>query len=190
MLGEIYIATALAIFLAIFGWSERLFGLSSKHKNAIVSFCEKTKLTYKKYNELMILISKNKTLKPGRYMIQLVNILKGTLIKKEDKDIMNKFKDNSDFLKKLNESNNHKKTFFIILFSFLFIGGTALIFIESKNTCYFESVITAQIILLILIGIGTYIYKGIMDTESKIQNNLLSIVTAIGDTKHGRKKII
>ena len=177
MLGEIYVASALAIFLAIFGWSERMFGLSSKHVRMILSFCEKTKLTYQNYIDLMNLIKKEKKMNPGKYLKEIVKILSGSNIKQGDKTIMNKLKENSELLKELDNSNKHKKIYFIVLFIYLFIGGTSLIYSETYYPYLFLPIIIVQIILILIIGIGVKIYNNIIDKETKIHNNLMFITT-------------
>ncbi len=186
MLGEIYIAAALAIFLAVFGWSEKIFGLSSKHIQSILSFCGKAELKYKEYLELMNLISQDKTLHPGIFQKKLINILSKSNIKPEDKPIMDILKKNSKSLKELNKQNEHKRNFFIVLFLFLFIGGSVIFYSEYLQTYFLESMTISQLILLIIIGIGTKIYSNINKIESKIQNNLNSLTTQIGDKKGGR----
>jgi hypothetical protein len=186
MLGEIYIATALAIFLAIFGWSEKLFGLSNKHIQSILSFCEKANLRYKNYLELMRLISQDKTIHAGIFQKRLINILSKSNIKPEDKPIMRILKDNSKSLGELNNKNKYKKNFFVVLFLFLFIGGSILFYLESEKAYVLESMIITQSILLIIIAFGTKIYSNIINIESKIQNNLNSLTTQMGDKKSGR----
>jgi hypothetical protein len=186
MLGEIYIATALAIFLAIFGWSERIFGLSNKHIQSTLSFCEKANLKYKDYVELMHLISQDKTLHPGIFQKKLINILKKSNIKPEDKSIMKSLTENSKSLKELDKRNIYKKYFFIVLFLFLFIGGSILLYLESIKVYILESMIITQVILFIIVIIGTKIYSNIIKIEGRIQHNLNSLTTQIGDKKSGR----
>ncbi|MBW2972771.1 hypothetical protein KY346_00080 [Candidatus Woesearchaeota archaeon] len=186
MLGEIYIASALAIFLAIFGWSEKIFGLSSKHIQSILAFCEKAKMSYKNYLELMRLISSDKTAHPGKFQKKLISLLKGSAIKGKDKSIMKKLKENSVNLGKLEKQNRNKKIYFIVLFLFLFIAGSALVLLENFGLYQLESFIISQAVLFIIILFGVSIYTDITNAESKIQANLIILTTEIGDNQSGR----
>ena len=134
----------------------------------------------------MDLISQDKTTHPGLFQKKLIEILRNSSIKKEDKKIMALLRRNSEFLKELEKHNKYKKTYFVILFLFLFIVGSILFYLENIKTFVTESVIISQVILFILILVGTNIYVKIIEKENKIQTNLLSITTQIGDKKSGR----
>lgn len=193
MLGEIYIASALAIFLAIFGWSERLFGLSNKNVQTVVSFCDKTKLTHQKYLELVDLIKKEKTLRPGEYMKSIIKILRGSNIKKEDKPVINKLKENGELFRRLEKFIKYKKVYFILLFVYLFIGGTILTYFETVYVTplvsiidykkLFEPFFVAQSLLFFIIGIGMIIYSKLNAIETEIHNNLMDVTTKITGSK-------
>ena len=186
MIGEIYVATALAIFLALFGWSDKIFGLSNKNTQSILTFCAKAKLEYKSYLELMSLISKDKKLHPGTFQKKLVGILSKSNIELEDKPIMKILEENGLLIKSLDSQNKYKKSFFVILFIFLFVGGTILFYFEYSQLYVLQSVVISQAILLILIFVGALIYSTVTRTEEKIQKNLNSLTTKIGSRKIGR----
>jgi len=177
MLGEIYIASGLAIFLAIFGWSEKIFGLSSKHLEIVLGFCEKTKLSYNNYIALMNLIKKEKSINPGRYAKKLLEILKKSNIQIGDKEIMKILKENRRLLRQFENLNSRKKTFFIVLFLFLFLGGSFLLYSEITSPKSFEPIFIAQTLLFILIIWGAKIYHNINTKESAIHKNLMLITT-------------
>jgi hypothetical protein len=186
MIGEIYIASALAIFLAVFGWSEKIFGLSTKHVRLVNSFCEKTGLSYSKYLELMEFIQKKKMPNPGRYMKQLLGILKGSNIQSGDKGIMARLEANSKLLKELDGLNKNKRVYFVALFLYLFIGGSALIYLGMYHPQLFEPNLFAQIILFLIIIQGVEIYYALASKETKIHNNLMDLTTKIGADNRGR----
>lgn len=192
MLGDVYLATALAIFLAIFGWSETIFNLSQKTKEKEADFISKTNLTPQKYRDLRRLIANSKKIDPGVYVKELMKILKDTKLVVGQKLVFNKIEENE---KKIKEYKKHiitKKRFFIILFAFLFLAGTIILILESgdyKNLTivinqisisYITLVMLFQLILFIMILFGFWIYKKINACETYIQNNLNELILSGG----------
>jgi hypothetical protein len=181
MLSEIYLGSALAMFLAVFGWSEKIFGLSNKHILFILSFCEKSKISYRKYTDLMKLIAEKKVKNPGRYQKKLVSLLRGSSIQSGDKNILNLLRNNGLCLKKLESQITIKKYYFLFLFLFLFMGGTLLFYLEKLNQFNQANMLIAQVILLFIIIIGILMYNKTSMLENTIESNLNEIITKIED---------
>lgn len=176
MLGDIYLGAALAIFLAIFGWSESIFGLSQKTKENEAVFIRKSGLTLSKYIELRKLISHSNNTGQAEYTKRLVNILKGTKIGAGDKGIFDKLRENNIILSSWENFNKVKKLIIGILFIYLFISGTIILLFENGLNPFLTSlnnwIIILQIILFIIICFGVFIYSKISKFETEIQNNL------------------
>ena len=67
MLADIYIGSALAIFLVVLGWSETIFGLSQRTKEKEAEFIRRAGLTLGDYLELKRLASTHQGLDQGNY---------------------------------------------------------------------------------------------------------------------------
>lgn len=190
MLGEVYLAGALAIFFAVFGWSESIFGLSAKTKEKEAEFLKRTKLTEIKYKRLKNIISKSKELDSGTFLKDIMAILKGTRLFKGGKRVFDTLRENDKSLENLKRLNSYKYSCFVVLFLFLFVAGTTMLIFENSSYTLMRITIgslgmisldilltlSLQLILLIIIIIGFVIYLKIKDTEKKIQNNLNSLI--------------
>ena len=188
MLGEIYLAGALAIFFALSGWSESIFGLSTKTKEKELEFLKRTKLTEEKYKKLKNLIAKSKEVDSGKFLKEIISLLRGTRLFKGGKKIFDRLRENDKNLKKLRKYNSHKYVLFIALFLFLFIGGTVMIIFE--NSIYAINIIIKslgislhnllivglQVVLFVIIMIGFIICSKIKITEKTIQDNLNNLI--------------
>ncbi len=184
MLGDIYLGTALAIFLAIFGWSESIFGLSQRTKEKEADFIRKSKLTFEKYLELKKLISATQKLGQAEYTKKLASILKGTHIGAGDKGTFDKLRENSLTLTQWDKQNKNKKTVLSGLFIYLFIAGTVMLLFENNVTPFFEMsleswMIIFQSILFIIIIVGALIFNKIRKFEIEIQSNLNYLILRI-----------
>lgn len=192
MLGDVYLATALAIFLAIFGWSENIFGLSRETKEKEADFLNKTGLSREKYNELRKLISKADILDPGDYLKKVMILLNGTKLMKGGKKIFDKINQNEKKLIEWEEYNKIKKIFFVVLFIFLFTAGTIILIIENGKISnilnvnfngfftYSNLVAIFQIILFTIIVFGFFLYKKLSDCETYVQNKLNEMIEERG----------
>lgn len=188
MLGEIYVASALAIFLAVFGWSDVLFGLSTKTKEKEIEFLKRTKLTEIKYKKLKELVASSEEIDPGKFLKEVMIILKGTKLFKGGKKVFDKLRENDKNLEKLRKYNSHKYALFITLFLFLFIGGTVMLIFENswqtieimiklwEISLHSLLIFILQAVLFIMMIIGFNIYLQIREIERNIQDNLNSLI--------------
>lgn len=185
MLGDVYLATALAIFLAIFGWSESIFGMSQKTKEKEADFITKTNLTPQKYRNLRRLVANYNKIDAGIYLKELMKILKNTNLVVGQKQIFDKIGENEKKIKEWKGYIKTKKIFFTWLFIFLFLAGTTILILEIGNytnltviidnisiPLYVSLSIIFQLILFIMILFGFSIYKKIDSCESYVQNKL------------------
>ena len=179
MIGELYLGSALAIFLAIFGFSEQLFGLSSKNVQLILDFCKKTNLSYNKYTKLIELINKSNMINTGEYTKEMVKLLKDSKIETKDKTITDKLKDNAELINSLNSINFIKKVYFFFLFLFMFFYGSIFIYYEIKLVDITSLFVYGQVILLEIIFICMGVYFISTKKEKLIHNNLMEITTKI-----------
>jgi len=178
MIGDVYLATALAIFIAIFGWSDKIFGLSKETKEKEANFIQKAGLTLNSYTDLKNVIS-SKNLDSVEKTKKIVSLIKNTKIKQGDKKIFDKLGDNNQVFLKLNHWTEYKKAFFIIIFLYLFLIGSTLMVIETLENLpelYSNSIIWFQSILLGLIILGTLIYFKINKFEEILQKNLNDLI--------------
>ncbi len=189
MLGDVYLLSALAIFFAIYGWSESIFGLSKETKRKISHFLSKTRLTQEKYNKLKDLVSKAKEMDPGRYLKELMTILKGTTLSKGGKEVFDKLKKNEEELNELSGLDSLKQKLFLSLFIFLFVMGTFISIVENSNllqlqlnifgisiSFYIFLIILFQILLFAITLWGFVIFDKTKKHESLIQNNLNDLI--------------
>ncbi len=176
MLSDVYLAAALAIFLAVFGWSESIFGLSQRTKEKEAEFLAKTGLSKEKYSELRSLVSRSKNADAGKYVKEVMTILKGTNLITGAKIVFDKINQNEKKLAEWEHHNKTKKTFFTILFVFLFIVGTILLVVESSPSfnenvqitfvnmsLYNLLVVLFQSALFCVLVYGSFIYKRVSE---------------------------
>jgi len=178
MIGEVYLATALAIFIAVFGWSDKIFGLSKETKEKESNFIQGSGLTLNNYRELRRVL-KNKDVDSIAKTKKIVSLLKRSKIRVGDKKIFDKLKENENIFSDLSRINRRKKSFFISLFIYLFFAGSYFLlfeFIYYLSTLHLYSIIAAQVILLIMISYGGSVYIRINNGEAKIQRNLISLI--------------
>lgn len=184
MLSEIYITSSIALFIAIFGWSENIFGFSEKTTAKENMFCNKTQISIDKYKKLIALLSKEDKMDSGLFTKQLVPLLKGSKIVTTDHIVASNLKDNYRLMKLWRENNKIKKIFLGILFMFLFIVGTIMTILEISGLPN-KIIWLSQLDLFIFIIIGYFIYSAIHKIENKIQKNLTTITLYI-EGKDGR----
>lgn len=176
MLGDIYLGTALAIFLAIFGWSESILGLSQRTKEKEAEFIKKSKISLTKYIELRKLISNPSNLMGAEYTKKVINILRGTNIGADDREIFDKLRENNHSIAAWESKNKIKKMIISLLFVYLFFFGTLMLLFENNIEPFLFTldswIIILQVILFSIIVWGVFIYRTIAKFESEIQNNL------------------
>jgi len=178
MIGDIYLATALAIFIAIFGWSDKIFGLSKEIKEKESNFIHKSGLTLASYTDLKNVI-RSKDLDSIEKTKKIVSLIKKTKIKQGDKKIFDKLEDNNQIFSKLDYWTKYKKAFFIILFLYLFLTGSILMLIETLENLpelYSNSIIWFQSILFVLTILGALVYSKINKFEGNLQKNLNDLI--------------
>lgn len=188
MLGDIYIASALAIFLAILGWSESIFGLSQRTKEKEAEFIRRAGLTLADYLELKKLTSTYHGLDQGGYTKTLMKIIKNTNIKSGDKNIIERLRNNGSLISSLEKYNFAKKIVVVSLFFYLYISGTVMLLFENalssdKIVSLNEPVIILQSILFIFTLVGGFIYIKTGSYEKIIQQNLNSLIIQINGDK-------
>ncbi|MEK6927724.1 MAG: hypothetical protein AABX11_04795 [Nanoarchaeota archaeon] len=189
MLADIYLGTALAIFLAIFGWSETIFGLSQRTKEKEAEFMRRAELTPSKYLELRKLVSTNNVTNQGEYTKSLMRILKDTKIKSGDSNILNKLGQNEQlFLPKLENYSFFKKLIACLLFLYLYTAGTIMLIMENSSVTnnlvsLNPEIIVLQSVLLIFVIAGGFVYIKTNKYERNIQLNLNSLIIQINGGK-------
>jgi len=167
MLGEIYITSAIGLFIAAFGWSDKIFGFSRRIMQAELSFCERISMKYSDYKKLL------KTLhtryeNPGEYTRDIVRLVKGTKLKSGSTEAFRKLKSNYLILEEWKPINHQKKLFFGSLFILFFVLGTFLIVIENSSLI----TVLSQSVILLLLFIGYNIQGNLLKLESKFENNM------------------
>ncbi|MBU4348070.1 hypothetical protein KJ671_01005 [Patescibacteria group bacterium] len=167
MVGEIYITSAMGLFIAAFGWSDKLFGFSRRIIQAELSFCGRISMKYSNYKKLLkVLHTKYKN--PGIYTKDIISLIRGTKLKPGSTEAFKKLKENYLVLKDWKSINEKKKVFFGFLFIFLFVFGTLILIIKNDP----KIIILSQICLLLFIIIGLCIQKKLLNIEHKFENNI------------------
>ena len=125
----------------------------------------------------MELVKNQKKMDTGELTKKLVPIVRGSSLKVGDKKIMKLLKENGKNLSNFEHFANFKKMYFTGLFLYLFIVGTLLLFFEQVKEYSIYSIIISQIILFIILVIGTSLYKKMNEIEERIHLVLLNITT-------------
>jgi hypothetical protein len=167
MLGEVYITSAIGLFIAAFGWSDKIFGFSRRIIQAELSFCERISMKYSNYQKLLKTLH-TKYENPGEYTQDIIGLVKGTKLKSGSTEAFKKLKNNYLILGKWKPLNHKKKLFFGSLVLSFFILGTLLILIQNS----FLVVLFSQLFILLLFILGYYLQKSLNQLENKFENNM------------------
>ncbi len=184
MLADIYIGSALAIFLAVLGWSETIFGLSQRTKEKEAEFIRRAGLTLANYVELRKLVLSTYVSDQGEYTKSLMRILRNSNIKSGDKQIIDNLKNNGSLLSNLEKWILAKKIVALLLFLYLYVAGTYMLIMENsllpnQITSLNQTTIIFQIILLLFVGVSLFIYVKTSGYEKNIQLNLNSLIIKV-----------
>ncbi len=191
MIGEVYIASALAIFFAIFGWSNVLFGLSKSIKEKEAEFIRQSNLGYSKYIKLRDLLN-NPPKVSSKFTQELMKIVRKTKLNKDGSEIIKIIKKNEELLKETILILRIKKIFFLTTTLFLFVAGTFLVYFENilqgqtyftilgiyltEYVCY---ILVFQLVLILLLIFGSVIYYVSNKKNSKIQEGLEELILRV-----------
>ncbi len=191
MLGEVYIASALAIFFAIFGWSNVLFGLSKSIKEKEAEFIRQSGLGYSKYVKLRDLLNNSPKIS-SEFTQKLMKIVRNTKLNKDSSEIIKIIEKNEELLKETIPILIMKKIFFLVTTLFLFVAGTFLVYFENilqgqthftiigiyltEYICY---ILVFQLILILLLIFGSVVYYISNKKNSKIQEGLEELILRV-----------
>jgi hypothetical protein len=173
MIGETYIASAIGLFIAVFGWGDKLFGMSRNIIETEINYCKRISLKYSSYKKLLNILNE-KTIDSGRYTKEIIKIIKNSKLKIGSTKAFNKLKKNYDLIEEWKIINDYKKPFFGFLFLFLFISGTFFLIAEQSS---FENIsvliIIFQSILLTLVLVGYFcIQRKLINIEENFGKNM------------------